>query len=176
MKLSKQILIGAITLILLVVTVIPAFAAVAEYALTVHNKTGGNVTLILRGPTDVDVEITRLTTVVKLEQGTYTYRYRACGLRNTGTFTIGSGGRNLTLKKCEKAPNGTLVIDNRTGTTFYLRMYGPQRYNLIIKPGDNVVTIAAGRYTYSAPVCGETRVGDKGIKSKNNPDWVWTCN
>jgi hypothetical protein len=176
MKRSKRIAIAAIAIILLAATVVPAFAAVSQYALTVRNKTTTNVTLILRGPDDMEVEITRLTTIIRLEEGRYSYRYTACGLRHEGQFTLTAAGRTLTLRKCEKAPNTKINIDNRTGALFYLRLYGPQRYNFALKPGVNAVTIAAGRYTWSALVCGKTQTGDKPIKSKNNADWIWRCN
>lgn len=176
MNLAKRIAIAAIVLVLLAATVVPTFAAASEYVLTVRNKTTTSVKLILRGPDDVDIEITRLTTIIRLEEGRYSYRYTACGLRHEGLFTLTASGRTLTLKKCEKDPNTKINIDNRTGALFYLRMYGPARYNFALKPGINAVTIAAGRYTYSALVCGKTQVGDKPIKSKVNPDWVWRCN
>lgn len=175
MNLSKRIAIAVIVLVLLAATVVPAFAAASEYVLTVRNKTTTDVKLILRGPDDVDVEITRLTTIIRLEEGRYSYRYTACGLRQEGSFLLGPSGRTLTLKKCEKDPNTKINIDNRTGALFYLRLYGPHRYNFALNPGVTAVTIASGRYTYSALVCGETHIGDKAVKAKENKDWIWRC-
>lgn len=176
MNLWKRSLTLLLAVVLLAVVVMPALAAEDSGTLTIQNKTGSNVNLILRGPTDVNVEIVRLTTKVRLEYGVYEYRYTACGLRRSGTFTIGFGGRTLILRKCEKNPNGSLIVDNRTGQTFVLILLNSsKRYVLTIKPGDNRITILAGRYQYSAYVCGKLQNGEKPIKSKNNPDWIWSC-
>jgi hypothetical protein len=57
-----------------------------------------------------------------------------------------------------------------------LTLSGPRRYSLSIKPGENKLTLVAGRYQFSARVCGETVSGARGIKSGNkNPDWIWEC-
>lgn len=176
MSIWKRLLVLALALAFLTVAAAPAWAAEDSATLTINNKTGSDVNLILRGPTDLDVHVVRLTTKVRLEYGTYEYRYTACGLRRSGTFTIGYGGRTLLLKKCEKDPNGSFVLDNRTGRTFILILLNSsKRYVLTIKPGDNKLTVLAGRYQYSAYVCGVVQKGEQRIKSKNNPDWLWTC-
>jgi hypothetical protein len=176
MNAVKRIALVMIAAVLLAVAAAPALAAEDASTLTIQNKTGSNVSLILRGPTDLDLDIVRLTTKVRLDWGTYSYRYEACGLRRNGTFTIGYGGATLILKKCEKAPNGSIIIDNRIGQTFVLILLNSEkRYVLTIKPGDNRVSVLAGRYQYSAYVCGSIQSGEKSIKSKNNADWVWSC-
>ncbi|MEX2160994.1 MAG: hypothetical protein WD751_03685 [Anaerolineales bacterium] len=175
MKFGKRVSLIALTALLLATAVVPALAA-SEVNLEIKNKTETTVNLVLSGPTDLKLTITRLTTNVRVEPGLYTYRYVACGLTNTGTFTVGSGGGTLTLKKCEKGLYGTIVVDNRTGSTFTLTLTGPKRYVLTIKPGDNKLTLLAGRYQYSARACGETVSGAKAVKSgSKSPDWIWRC-
>jgi hypothetical protein len=162
-------------MLLLATSVVPAFAA-SEVGLDIRNLTQSTVQLILNGPTDLKLTITRTYTTVRVEPGTYTYRYEACGLRNTGTFRVGNSGGSLLLKKCEKDRNGVIVIQNLTGSSFLLRLNGPARYALTIKPGDNKLTLAAGRYEYIASVCKETRTGERAVKSgSKSVDWVWRC-
>ncbi|MEX1247794.1 MAG: hypothetical protein WEA61_04885 [Anaerolineales bacterium] len=175
MKSWRRVSLIALTMLLLATAVAPALAA-SEVTLVIRNKTEASVYLILRGPTDLKVTITRLTTNLRVEPGVYTYRYVACGRTNTGTFTVGSTGGTFTLKKCEKGLNGTIVIDNRTGSAFTLTLTGPKRYVLTIKTGENKLTLLAGRYQFSARACGETVTGTKAIKSGNkNSDWIWRC-
>lgn len=175
MKMWKRIAVFTLTALLIATAVMPAFAA-SEVGLDIINKTQTTVNLVLSGPTDLKVTITRTFTPLRVEPGLYTYRYEACGLRNTGTFTVGSGGATFTLRKCEKDLNGIIVIQNLTGKTFTLTLSGPKRISLTIKPGDNKLTVMAGRFQYSALVCGKTVTGTHPIKSGNkNPDWVFKC-
>lgn len=176
MKAGKQVTILLLAAILLATNALPVFAAASEVALTIRNKTQATVNLILRGPDDFDLTITRVTTIVKVDPGTYEYRYRACGLMRTGTIVVTNAGGTLTLRKCEKDLNGIIVITNLTGKTFTLVLNGPRLYALTIKPGENKLTLVAGRYQFSAKTCGETVSGVRGIKSGNkNTDWVFEC-
>ncbi|MCL5429351.1 MAG: hypothetical protein M1347_06095 [Chloroflexi bacterium] len=174
MKTWKRIAIFALALWLLAPAAAPALAA-SEVTLTIRNLTQSNTTLILRGPTDLEITIERQVTKVRVEPGNYSYRYQGCGRMNTGTFSVGSNGATFKLKKCEKGLYATLVINNLTGNTFGLTLNGPKHYFLSIIPGDHKYTVFAGRYVYSAFVCGERLAGEKGLKSKQNPDWVWRC-
>jgi hypothetical protein len=170
----KRITIAAIAVLLLAVTAIPAFAA-GEVNLTIRNRSGYTIDLVLRGPTDLELTVKQNNTIVRVVPGTYTYRYRACGHIVTGNFTVGTGGGQLRIKKCERDPNGAITIDNRTGRLIILRLFGPARYNLFLDPGNNRLTLTAGRYTYSVLMCGTTHMGEKGIKSKTNSEWVIEC-
>lgn len=168
--------VAIVAMLLLATSIVPAFAA-SEVGLDIRNLTQSTVQLTLNGPTDLKVTITRVYTTVRVEPGTYTYRYEACGLRNTGTFHVGNSGGNLLLKKCEKARNGVVVIQNLTGKSFLLRLNGPARYALTLQPGDNKVTLVAGRYEYIATVCGQTFRGERAVKSSaRSADWIWRCN
>jgi hypothetical protein len=170
---TKRVLMVLLALLVFASVASPVFAA-DEVALEVFNKTQSTVNLVLNGPTDMKVSISRAFTVLRLEPGLYNYRYKACGVNRTGTFTLSSTGGTFTLKKCEKDLNGNINITNLTGSPFILRLSGPRNYNLTIKPGVNRLTLQAGRYGYSASICGSTETGSHAIKSgKKNPDWVF---
>ncbi len=174
MKTWKRAVFLGLAVLLLATMVTPAHAD-DEATLTILNLTQSTVVLKLSGPTDLTVTIDKPNTKVRLEFGKYEYSYRACGIRRTGSFTLGFGGRTLKLVKCEKGLNATLVINNLTGRPFYMLLNGPKVYMLYIIPGDYKYTVQAGRYVYKTFVCGETRTGEKGLKSKNNADWIWSC-
>lgn len=159
--------------LLLAVAVTPAMAD-DKVTLTIRNLTQAKVELKLNGPDLVKLTIVQLTTKVELEPGTYSYRYEACGRLFTGTIKVGFGSQ-FKLVKCEKGLNATLVILNLTGRSFELLLHGPKTYRLTIIPGDHKYTVQAGRYEYKTFVCGAVKTGEKGLKSKNNEDWVWSC-
>jgi hypothetical protein len=92
----------------------------------------------------------------------------------TGTIKIVIG-KTFKMVKCEKGLNATVVIVNLTGKPFELVLNGPKKYILTIQPGDFKYTVQAGRYEYKAFVCGSIHTGEHGLKSKNSPDWVWSC-
>jgi hypothetical protein len=174
MKTWKRVLFTGLAALLLTTMVTPAQAE-DKGTLTIINLTQSTVVLKLDGPSDQTVTIDKPFTKVSLEFGKYDYSYRACGIRRTGTFTLGFGGKTIKLVKCEKGLYATLIISNLTGKTFDLLLNGPKVYMLSVIPGDYKYTVQAGRYSYRALVCGETRTGEKGLKSKNNADWVWSC-
>jgi hypothetical protein len=170
----KKIVLFILTVLVMLAIVSPATAE-EEVTLEIRNLTQSQVTLRLNGPTDLRLTITRNLTKVRVEPGTYDYRYKACGVNRSGTFTVTVTGGTLLLKKCEKDLNGQLNIVNLTGKAFTLRMSGPTNYRLTINPGINRLTLEAGRYDFEAkPVCGTTETGMRGIKSgKRNPDWTF---
>lgn len=174
MKTWKRAVLVGLAMLLLAAMVTPARAD-DEATLTILNLTQSTVVLKLDGPTDQTVTIDKPITKVRLEHGKYEYSYRACGINRSGTFTLGYGGKTIKLVKCEKGLYATLVIKNLTGKAFQLLLNGPKRYNLTIQPGDYKYTVQAGRYEYKALVCGTTQTGERGLKSKNNLDWVWSC-
>jgi hypothetical protein len=174
MKIWKRVLLAGFAVLLLAAMVTPAQAD-DEATLTILNLTQSTVVLKLSGPTDQTVTIDMPITKARLEYGKYEYSYRACGISRTGTFTLGFGGKTIKLVKCEKGLFATLIINNLTGKTFSLLLNGPKVYMISIIPGDHKYTVQAGRYSYKAFVCGETRTGEHAFKSKNNADWVWSC-
>jgi hypothetical protein len=174
MKTWRHTLFASLAVLLLAILVTPAQAD-DEGTLTILNLTQSTVVLKLDGPTDQTVTVDKPFTKVRLEFGKYEYSYRACGIRRAGSFTLGFGGKTIKLVKCEKGLYATLIIDNLTGKTFSLLLNGPKVYMLSIIPGDHKYTVQAGRYSYRAIVCGETRTGERGLKSKTNDDWVWSC-
>ena len=174
MKTWKRAVFASLAVLLLATLVTPARAD-DKATLTILNLTQSTVVLKLDGPTDQTVTIDKPITKVRLEFGKYEYSYRACGIRRAGSFTLGFGGKTIKLIKCEKGLYATLIIENLTGRTFNLLLNGPKVYMLSVIPGDYKYTVQAGRYSYKAVVCGETLTGERGLKSKNNADWVWNC-
>lgn len=175
MKIWYRLILLAVVTMLLAATVTPALAD-NEVTLTIRNLTQSSVELTLNGPTKLKITIVQDITKVRLKPGTYSYRYEACnGRRYSGTLQVVIG-KTFKLVKCEKGLNATLVINNLTGKTFSLLLNGPKVYNLSIIPGDHKYTVQAGRYEYRAFVCGAVQTGERGLKSKNNQDWIWRCN
>jgi hypothetical protein len=173
MRIWKRVILISLLAVMLVAAVTPAIAK-DKVTLFVRNLTQSTVELKLNGPETVKLRIAQPYAKVELEPGTYSYRYVACGRLITGTIKV-ANGTTLKLVKCEKGFNATLKITNLTGKTFYLLLNGPKAYLLTILPGDYKYTVQAGRYEYKATVCGTVRTGEKGLKSKNNDDWIWSC-
>ncbi len=174
MKTWKRAIFAGLVVLLLAAIVAPAQAS-SEVTLTITNLTQSKVILELHGPTDLTLTVEKPTTKVRVEPGKYEYSYRACGVLREGTFTVTAGGKTFKLVKCEKGLYATLVINNLTGRQFYLLLNGPKVYMLSIIPGDHKYTVQSGRYSYKAFVCAETRTGERGMKSKSNTDWIWSC-
>ena len=173
MRSWKRLVLMALLGLLLAVVASPANAS-DKVILTIRNLTQSNVNLVLNGPTKLKLTVVQFITKVELEPGSYAYRYEACGRLFSGTVHV-VAGKTFKLVKCEKGLNATLKITNLTGRTFTLLLNGPKVYLLSIIPGDYKYTVQAGRYEYKTFVCGETRTGEKGLKSKNNADWIWSC-
>ncbi len=166
----------SLVLILLGTSVAPAFASGGEIDFVIRNRTETTVSLVLRGPTDMNVSVRPGNKTLRLVPGLYIYRYFACGHNNSGTFSFSGAGHFLVLRKCEKGLNSTVTIVNKTGHTFSLDMFGPKHYALTIKPGDNKLTLVAGVYQYSTDACsGPIQKGTAKLKSGLNEDWVFDC-
>ncbi len=174
MKIWNRVALFALLMLMMAVTAGPALAS-DEVTLTIRNLGQSKTTLILRGPTDLEIAVERQITKVRVEPGSYDYRYAGCGRIFSGTIDIGSNGATLKLMKCEKDLYGALVISNLTGRPFELLIHGPKTYYLTIATGDHKYTVRAGRYEYRAFVCGAAQTGEKGLKAKNNQDWIWKC-
>ncbi len=173
MNFFKRSALIAITLLMVFGSVAPAYAG-DEVTVHVNNKTGAQVTIIFRGPTDDFFALKKGDNVVKLEPGVYLYRYTACGHSNHGTFTVGFS-TTLVLKKCEKSQEARVTIENLTGHTFSITLTGPKHYSLTVKPGDNKVTLVPGAYQYSTNACGKIETGTIKIKANNTQTWTWDC-
>lgn len=178
----KKILIVSIAALLMVSTVAPAFAAESAAStavpVTIQNKTGEAVTVTFKGPDNVTVSVPKARNVEKkLEPGSYTYKYTACGKKFTGTLSVFAPAVTLRLPKCGNPEEATVVIDNRTGTPFRLLLSGKKNYSLWIGSGITKLTIVAGGYKYSAFVCGDTQIGILKAKAGriNTQTWVWDC-
>lgn len=175
MNFKSRLVSLSLVLILLGITAAPAFAA-SEINFEIRNRTEITVKLILHGPSDMTLNIRPGNKTLRLLPGLYNYRYFACGHNTSGTFSFSGAGHFLVLRKCEKGLNATLTIVNKTGHTFALDLFGTKHYALIIKPGDNKMTLVAGVYQFSTNACGfPVQKGTAKLKSGVNEDWVFDC-
>jgi len=173
MKFWERAILFSLMAVLLAASATPAIAK-DKVTLRIWNLSQTAIDLKLNGPETVNVRIVQPYTKVDLEPGRYGYRYVACGHLFTGTLQV-VDGKTFKLGKCGERLTATLKITNLTGKTFYLLLNGPKLYLLTIIPGDYKYTVQAGRYEFKAFVCGVPRTGEKGMKSKNNEDWIWSC-
>lgn len=174
MNLFKRFALIAITLLLVFGSVAPAYAG-DEVTVHVNNKTGAQVKVIFRGPTDDSFVLKKGDNVVKLEPGEYLYRYTACGRSINGTFTVASFGTILILKKCEKGQEATVTIENLTGHTFSVTLTGPKHYSLTVAPGNTKLIFLPGAYQYSTNACGTIEKGTIKFKANHSQTWTWDC-
>jgi hypothetical protein len=170
---TKVFVLG-MTLILLAVSVTPAEAGEKVF-LTIRNVTQSSVTLRLKGPTDLVLNIENRNTKILIEAGNYTYRYFACGVWRTGDINVNRDGVVLRLGKCEKGVNSTLKISNFTGKAFELQLHGPQTYFLTIATGSHRYTVLAGQYEFMAITCGNLLASEKRLGPQGLAEWVWSC-
>lgn len=174
MNFFKRSALLAITLLLVLGSVAPAYAG-DEVTVHVNNKTGGEVKIIFRGPTDDFFVVKKGDNVVKLEPGYYVYRYTACGRSINGTFTVASFGTILVLKKCEKGQESKVTIENLTGRTFSITLTGPKHYSLAVAPGITKLILLPGAYQYSTNACGKMEKGTIKFKANHTQTWTWEC-
>jgi hypothetical protein len=173
MTAMKRNIVLLITALLLAATAVPAFAAGPE-DIEITNRTGGEVYIILRGPTKATLMVPVGVSKTHLLEGAYTYKYEACGSVYQGSFTVDDTGANLILR-CRHGAETTLVINNQTGRAFRLMLDGKKSYALWIVPGRNRVTVASGAYDFSAVVCGGVEDGRLRAKGSGLQFWGWSC-
>lgn len=156
---------GVLVAILVLTTVAPAFAAgdSAKDKVNVQfqNKTGSSVRITLTGPATVYLTLGNGKTKGELVPGTYKYSYEACGKTNTGTFKVKKAGDTLVLPKCKSGGGGgnsggegKIKIKNDTGGTITIYLTGPKNYTFYVSPGTTQLSVAKGKYNYTAYGCG----------------------
>jgi hypothetical protein len=177
MKAWKQSFAIGIALVMLLATAVPALAAPVKVVPVVfQNRTTTEVFLTLKGPTKTTVELNVGRTTEEVLPGEYDYRYEACGRTFRGTFTVGTTGGSLIIKKCSSSLQTTFVVQNNTGNAFRLFLEGAKAgYAVWIGVGKNTVTVLTGGYQYSATVCGENEQGTFKARAAGVPNWVFDC-
>jgi hypothetical protein len=180
----KRSLAFGIALVLLATSVLPAFAAprVDEddpVDVEIQNRTGEVVSFTYKKEGSPDKETVALKngrTTLDLVPGTYSYKYRACKLTHTGTFTVTVLGGGLIIKKCENGLDSKVTIYNKTKQAFYLTLVGNRKtYRFWIPPGNTTLTLLGGGYRYTATVCSEERTGNLKAKPGQMQTWTWEC-
>jgi hypothetical protein len=164
--------------IMLLGTAAPAFAA-TETKVSIVNKTGEDVTLTIRGPEKLTVEVNKNTTArEELKPGTYTYRYKACGRTINGTAHVAGPSFTIRLPKCGNPLEVKVTVVNLTNGPFRLVLTGAKAsYSFYIPSGTSNVTVANGGYSFSAFICGDTETGRLKAKPNQNNEWRFAkCN
>lgn len=64
--------------------------------------------------------------------------------------------------------NLNLIVNNKTGESFYLVLNGPANYNWSIQPGKQTFSILPGKYKYTYKACGGTPKNGTVVVKKNN--------
>lgn len=168
----------AVLVIMLLGTAAPAFAA-TDTKVSIVNKTGEDVTLSIRGPEKLTVEVAKGKTArEELKPGVYTYRYKACGRTFNGTANVAGPDYTIRLPKCGNPTEVKVIVVNLASGPFRLVLVGPKAsYSFYIPTGTSNVTVAAGGYAFSAFVCGDTETGRLKAKPNQNNEWRFAkCN
>lgn len=162
----------AVLAIMLLGTAAPAFAA-SETKVSFVNKTGEDVTLSIRGPENLTLEVDKNRTVrEELKPGVYSYRYTACGRVVNGTANVSGTEFRIRLPKCGNPQEVKVKVVNLANGPFRLVLVGPKAsYSFYIPNGTNALTVLQGGYAFSAFVCGDTETGR--LKAKPNQDNEW---
>lgn len=73
-----------------------------------------------------------------------------------------------------------IVVHNQTGGILELYLWGPTTYAHTFTPGNHVIHVMSGTYTYEARFyghevfgCGDKAVGERSLSQMQ--DWYWTC-
>jgi len=180
MKLGKKSVVLAATMVLLLVAAVPVFAAEEDgVELQIQNRTGTNVELKLKGPTDLVLTVAAqpasVSESVMVAPGEYVYEYEACGKLVRETFVVTESGATLSLKKC--ATLTRIIIDNNTGNPFLVSLIGAQNYAFLVPAEGLDIAVLYGGYAYTSLACGLSEQGTlKASAALNQPlIWEWEC-
>lgn len=186
MKNAQRILATLLTLTFVFGSVAPAIAsqdfAGDPVSVTIENKTGAATRITLTGPMTKSLNLATGKTKTELVPGSYKFSYDACGKTNTGTFKVKGAGSTLTLPKCKGGAGGanktvTLTVINKTTGPINFVFTGPQTYYVTIPVGTTKVTMAPGKYTWSASSnsCGGYWTDTGNFNLKKSSKWTWVC-
>lgn len=174
----KKTLMAVAVLVLLLSTAAPAFAA-SETKVTFANKTGEDVTLSIRGPEKLTLEVPKGKNVKEeLKPGVYTFRYKACGRTINASFTASGTETTVRLPKCGNPQEVAVTVVNLASGPFRLVLVGPKAsYSFYIPSGTSKLTVVQGGYAFSAFVCGDTETGRLKAKPSERTEWRFAkCN
>lgn len=136
-------------------------AQAEDFDLMIHNNTEEDVKILLQGPEDYSFTVEPGKIAKTVEEGTYEYKYNACGLEYNGTITVDEEGVWLIIELCPPPVfQAKFVVDSHFGETIVLSMSGPEEYELTLSLGSNkFIDIVTGDYVYSYEACDGTQSG-----------------
>ena len=144
--------------------------------LTINNKIGGNIYLLLDGSRDYSIWVSPGKSVHELVPGTYKYSYYAEGAYEKGTFNLKKSGGNFVMK----IDKGKLRIKSKFPHNVFVSFSGPISYYLWVTPGRSTLEMRAGNYEYEYWADGKKYKGSVNIPKKGNtmilePPKVCSC-
>lgn len=146
--------------------------------LVINNKTGEKFNLVLKGPATYNFMLKAGKQNVSILPGKYKYTYTACGGEKKGTLEFKKDNQVLVLAACKvkNAEKGkvNITIQNNTHAYMTLNLVGPETYRFSLKAGKTVITVAKGKYQYTATGCGGS-VATGVIQLKKPRVWTWFC-
>jgi len=72
-------------------------------------------------------------------------------------------------------PTVSILVINNTGGNLTLTLDGPARYTLTLAPGNQMIQVVPGEYTYTGRGCGGVRLTGTMTLSDRTKDWTWQC-
>ncbi len=185
---NKNLMILLVIVALLVTALIPSpytqknvvvQAQAGTLDLVINNKTGEKFNLVMKGPSTYNLMIKAGKQTVKILPGKYKYTYKACGgEEKKGTLEFKKNNQVLVLAVCKvkQAAGGmvNITVQNNTHGYMTLNLVGPATYRFSLKAGKNTITVAKGKYQYTATGCGGSVATGK-IQLKKPRVWTWFC-
>jgi hypothetical protein len=176
---SMKIITTIAVILLLAVNVLPALAAASTVNIVIDNRTNDSVTVTLSGEQRYTFTAAPGKTRQQMAQGTYHYYYFGCNQSNYGTFLAKPPRSTLVLDCPDDTANEKdlvqLKINNRSGETVYLSLWGAAYYYFSLKPGQNTVTLKAGSFQYAYSACGERQTGSLKVSGKTTRMTIDKC-
>lgn len=147
-------------LALALAVVSPVFAA-TQWDLNIHNNTEEDVRVYLYGPDDYSFTVIPGKTAKTVLEGTYEFKYSACGVHVTGTIEVKDDLTWLYIQSCSAEPEyAKFVVNSHMGDPLTLTLTGPQSYSLSITLGENKFPfLQTGYYTFTYTACGGEQSG-----------------
>ncbi len=119
--------------------------------LAFNNKTPERVSITLDGPAKYTFSLPPGKSRQMALPGRYRYAYTACKKQKRGSFDLKTGGGSFVIDKCPRQPvtppdTYELVLDNKTGETLNIHLFGPETYFFTLQPGKTKKDVKPGHY------------------------------
>ena len=158
----KKIWLFSMLMLALTLAAVQPVLAAATYNLNVHNNTEETVKVDLTGPKNYSFDVDPGKIIKPVAEGTYKYKYGACGEKFSGEITVKDDLQWLIIEQCPGAKIYTkFVVDSHLPDPLTVSLVGPVNYNLSVELGSNkYLSMQTGFYTYSYTACGNTYGGE----------------